>query len=247
MPRKLRHWIAGVPQHIILRGHNKQPIFMDDSDRLFWQETVAKYAKELEIAIHAYVWMDNHVHLLVTTPNQEAASRWIQSVGRTYVARFNTRHQRSGTLWEGRFKSSLVDSETYLITCMRYIELNPVRAGIVSHPKEYPWSSWHTNAEGEHNTFITPHPVYLAYSKNRLKRCEKYKEAALIPIKESDLLFIRQAINSGAAIGSEAFIARANITVGDDLTPRKRGRPKKRKEDDDDRRPKKVSKRSRRV
>ena len=137
MARKKRFTIPGVPQHVIQRGHNREPCFYSKEDHIKYCYTLQEAANKNGVAIHAYVLMTNHTHLLVTPSQEHSVTHMMQDLGRKYVRYINVTYQRSGSLWEGRFKSSLVDSEKYLLTCMRYIEMNPVRAGMVTHPSEY--------------------------------------------------------------------------------------------------------------
>ena len=134
--------------YVIQRGNNRQACFYADQDYQFFLEWLGKYAKETGCAIHAYVLMTNHVHLLVTPKQAESAGQLMKRLGQRYVQYVNRTYRRSGTLWEGRFRSCLTQDDEYLLRCYRYIELNPVRAGMVSHPAEYPWSSYQVNGQG---------------------------------------------------------------------------------------------------
>ena len=167
MARLPRYVIPGQPQHIIQRGNNRQAIFATDADYQFFRDALVEAAGKHDLRIHAYVWMTNHIHLLATPGYEDSISKVFQSTGRRYVQYFNHTYTRSGGLWEGRYRATVVDSERYLLTLMRYIELNPVRAGMVGHPAEYPWSSHAFNAQGErsgngvrHDFFIFPSSVY---------------------------------------------------------------------------------------
>ena len=143
MPRLPRYVLPGQPQHVIQRGNNREPIFYDYSDYRFYLEKLAAACQKHDCSLHAYVLMTNHVHLLITPHSMDGIGKVLQMLGRYYVQYFNYTYDRTGTLWEGRYKATLIDSEQYLLTCMRYIELNLVRAGIEEHPKDYPWSSYH--------------------------------------------------------------------------------------------------------
>ena len=163
MARLPRYVIPGQPQHIIQRGNNRQVIFAADADFQFFRDALIDAADNHGLAIHAYVWMTNHIHLLATPKEEDSISKVFQSVGRKYVQYFNYTYQRSGTLWEGRYRATVVDSERYLLTVMRYIELNPVRADMVAHPRDYAWSSYRRNADGEAGAnadWLTPHREY---------------------------------------------------------------------------------------
>ena len=148
--------------HIVHRGHSRGPTFRGDDDCRHYLETLRKASRDSGCAVHAYVLMTNHVHLLLTPEDASGPARVMQAIGRQYVRYVNRRYGRSGTLWEGRFRSSVVGSERYLFACSRYIELNPVRAAMVSHPDQYRWSSYHRNAYGEADELITPHVSYRA-------------------------------------------------------------------------------------
>ncbi|WP_228766890.1 transposase [Thiomicrorhabdus heinhorstiae] len=160
---RLPHFtILGQPQHVIVRGNNREPIFYADADYLFYLEKLQQACEKHHCDLHAYVLMTNHVHLLITPNTENGISKAMQMIGRYYVQYFNHTYQRTGTLWEGRYKATLIDSEAYALSCYRYIELNPVRADMVSHPAEYPWSSYRYNALGEKYKLI---PVLLVRSK----------------------------------------------------------------------------------
>ncbi|MEW6039325.1 MAG: transposase [Pseudomonadota bacterium] len=162
--------IPGQPQHIIQRGNNRQVIFAADEDYQFFRDALVDAAKKYGLSIHAYVWMTNHIHLLVTPEFGCSISKVLQSVGRRYVRYFNLTYRRSGTLWEGRYRATVVDSERYLLTLMRYIELNPVRAGMVSYPADYSWSSFRHHAQGEsecHAEWLTAHEEYLRLGRTK--------------------------------------------------------------------------------
>jgi putative transposase len=154
MARKPRFTLPGYPQHIIQRGNNRSVIFGDDADRLFYLDKLKAACECFECHIHAYILMTNHVHLLMTPETVTGISKTMQSLGRSYVQYFNWRYQRTGTLWEGRYKASVLDTECYLLTCYRYIEMNPVRAGMVDHPQDYRWSSHACNAAGHTDPLV---------------------------------------------------------------------------------------------
>ena len=164
-----------------------------------------KYAREFSCAIHAYVLMQNHVHLLATPAEAGASSRMMQSLGRCYVAYFNARHDRTGTLWEGRFKSCLVDSDAYMLACYRYIEMNPVRARLVARPEDFPWSSFAHNALGAHDALITPHATFLALGLTAERRSQAYRDlvSRLLPPQLVDE--IRLNLKQQRALGRDSF------------------------------------------
>ena len=205
MARKPRFRVTGLPQHVIQRGNNRQPCFLDDTDRCRYLADLEEALHRHEVELHAWVLMSNHVHLLATPRTGRALPCMMQTLGRRYVRWFNDRHERSGTLWEGRYRASLVDSESYLLACMRYIELNPVRAGMVRHPRDYRWSSHAANALGAADPLVTPHPVYLALRATMPERLSAYRRLCSRAIGKKALAAIREAANSGTALGTEAF------------------------------------------
>jgi len=230
LARQPRFTVPGHPHHLIQRGNNRQPVFMDDEDRLVWLELLHAHAAEHQVAVHAYVLMGNHVHLLVTPETQEGPSRMVQAVGRLYVRGFNRRHGRSGTLWEGRYRSTLLESERYLLACMAYLDLNPVRASVVSAPADYRWSS-HAHCIGlRRDPALTPHALYWALGNTPFAREQAYArlvQAALGSKAQSEL---GQALHGRAALGGEDFIARLQAQTQRRLTPARAGRPTRPKE-----------------
>ena len=206
---------------------NRTACFFTDVNRHFYLKCLAKFAARRGCAIHAYVLMSNHVHLLVTPAANGAVAALLQDLGRTYVRILNTVHGRTGTLWEGRFKSSLVDSENYLLTCHRYIELNPVRAGIVNHPAEYPWSSHAHYVLGRTNALITEHPAYLGLGNDSGERRSAFQSLFHEELGPPILTTIRNATNAGAAMGSEEFLTRTASITGRPVRLPQRGRPHK--------------------
>lgn len=205
MPRKPRFNLIGVPQHVIQRGNNREPCFYAEEDYRRYLDTLTEAANKFHCRIHAYVLMTNHVHLLVTPMVDYGISQMMQSLGRRYVYYVNKTYRRTGTLWEGRYKSSLVDSDAYLLTCMRYIELNPVRASMVNHPGEYKWSSYATNAQGAQVETITPHPLYLALGMEQGERIYAYRELFRHQVDNDTLHEIRDALNHELVLGRSYF------------------------------------------
>ena len=176
MPRALRACPINIPQHIIQRGNNRQTCFANEEDFANYAQWLRDASLRYAVDIHAWVFMTNHVHLLVTPKQEGGISAMMQHLGRRYVRYFNSRYERSGTLWEGRFKSCLIDSDAYLFQCQRYIELNPVRACMVKNPDNYRWSSYHAHARGIDTQIWTPHPLYLALGDNKTQRIKAYRE-----------------------------------------------------------------------
>lgn len=206
MARLPRFVIPGQPQHVIQRGNNRMDIFQADGDHRFYLEKLAEMAEKHGCQIHAYVLMSNHVHLLVTPLTESAIGRMMQGVGRYYVQYFNHCYRRTGTLWEGRYRATPIDSEQYLLTCMRYIELNPVRAtDMANHPAEYPWSSYHYNALGKDDPIVTPHLEYKRLGVTGAERQAAYRQRFKTRIPEMSLEAIREATNKAWVLGSDRF------------------------------------------
>jgi putative transposase len=201
MPRRARLKMAGLPWHVWQRGVNRSRCFSGIADRKLYLELLAKFAAVHDCRVHAYVLMPNHVHLLVSPGSDGAASKMMKAIGERYVRAFNKRHKRTGTLWEGRFKSTVVDTEQYLFTLYRYIELNPVRAGMVRHPSEYPWSSYAVNAEGAASDLVTPHRLFLAMGEDEEGRRRRYRESFDSLLTDRELTDIRDALSGGFALG----------------------------------------------
>lgn len=222
------HRIAplGIPQHIIQRGNNRQACFASDQDMAFYAELLREYSEKYKVSLHAWVFMTNHVHLLATPGITDAVSNMMQSVGRRYVRYFNREYRRSGTLWEGRFKSSLVQTEHYLLQCQRYIELNPVRAGMVDDPAQYAWSSYQCNALGKPIRMNTPHQEYLALGRTDVDRRAAYRELFRFHVDDELISDIRQAVNKGMALGNDRFKQEIEQVCGRRVTPAKMGRPR---------------------
>ncbi len=205
MARQSRFLLPGHPQHIIQRGNNRHIIFADDKDYLFYLECLQQGCCQHSCQLHAYVLMTNHVHLLLTPETDSSISKTLQSIGRRYVQYFNYRYRRTGTLWEGRYKAALIDSENYLLCCYRYIELNPVRAGMVEQGGAYRWSSYRHNALGEPNAFIQPHPIYLALGATDLQRQQCYRELCTHSLNQQTLNTLRQSTQKSWVVGSDKF------------------------------------------
>lgn len=205
MARLPRFDISGVAQHIVQRGNDRLPCFAADLDYSRYLQDLRDVAQENGCAIHAYVLMTNHVHLLATPEKSGAISRMMQALGRRYVSYFNRQYRRTGTLWEGRYKSCLVDSQDYVLRCYRYIELNPLRARMVSSPTEYRWSSYSYNANGDCNLLVTPHETYLALGKLEVDRCLYYAAFVSEALIEAELKEIRSYLQQGRALGTRRF------------------------------------------
>ena len=236
MARLPRYVIPGQPQHIIQRGNNRQLIFAAEADYQFFRDALVEAAHKHGLAIHAYVWMTNHVHLLATPGFDDSISKTFQSVGRRYVQYFNYTYKRSGTLWEGRYRATVVDSERYLLTLMRYIELNPVRAGMVAMPQEYPWSSYRHNALGEggpNADWLMPHEEYIRLGFADLTRQKAYQALFAAAIDQGDLAAIRDCTHKGWALGGQRFQAEIEALGRLQSASRGVGRPRKQASDRD--------------
>lgn len=226
MPRKPRMYMAGVPSHVIQRGNNRDACFYTEQDYLFYLECLQDACLRYHVSVHAYVLMTNHVHLLLTPEEPTGVSCVMQSVGRRYVQYINYEYRRSGTLWEGRHKASMVEAEMYLLTCMRYIELNPVRANMVKHPAEYRWSSYQTNAQGIATTLITPHETYLAIHPNKDTLQYAYRSLFENQLEQVDIHTIRKASQFSMPLGSERFKQQIEATLKRSIGYSRRGRPR---------------------
>lgn len=227
MPRRPRIHLPGIPQHIIQRGVDRQPVFFAEADFRFYLDWLGEYAHKRKIPIHAYCLMTNHVHLLLDAPDAGELSGLMQDMGRRYVQYVNRTYHRSGGLWEGRYKASLVQSDRYLLTCMRYVELNPVRANMVTAPGEYRWSSYRGNGLGEEDPVVTPHGEYLALGATDEARQVAYRSLFAGLSDDSDWLLIRTATQQGVLMGDSHFAEAVSARIGQSVQPGRRGRPRK--------------------
>ena len=227
MPRRARIALPNVPIHLIQRGNNRQPCFFADEDYRRYLDWLAEYAGKSGCRIHAYALMTNHVHLLLSSDRVDAGGSLMKSLGQRYVQYVNHVYRRSGTLWEGRFRSCPVQEESYLLGCQRYIELNPVRANMAAHPAEYRWSSYRANAQGEANALVQPHPLYAALGSDAATRQGAYRELFRYELEPGMVDEIRRATNGNFALGSERFAAAVAEMIGRRATPGQSGRPRK--------------------
>jgi len=206
MARLPRLTLAGYPHHVIQRGNNRQVIFVDRQDFETMLALLAENAQKFAVAIHAYVLMDNHFHLLATPATADALPLMMQAVGRSYVRYFNQRHGRSGTLWEGRYRSTLIETERYLLACMVYIDLNPVRAGMVALPAAWPWSS-HAHYLGQRvDKLVTPHALYWALGNTPFAREAAYAALVQTGIGSGEQAALTDAALRGWALGDADFV-----------------------------------------
>ena len=214
-----------IPQHIIQRGNDRQTCFASEEDFSAYIGWLKTYSAKYQVEIHTWVLMTNHVHILCTPRRLNAVSEMMQSLGRQYVRYFNFSYKRTGTLWEGRYKSCLVQGEEYLLQLYRYIELNPVRADLVEDPANYKWSSYQINALGKTSNLCTPHPIYMEMGGNAIERQDNYRELFKQHVDGKLLEDIRQATNKGMVIGSDKFREEIEVLTGRRMTAKKMGRP----------------------
>ena len=225
MPRKPRFFLPDIPVHIVQRGHSREPVFFENDDYSAYLHWVEEAAERHECEIHAYVLMTNHAHLLVTPRDKKSVSLLMQHIGRRYTPYVNHTYGTSGSIWEGRFKSSLIQDEKYLLTCMRYIELNPVRANMVTNPAQYRWCSYRCNAQAKDNNLITPHPLYQQLGRTTLERCEAYKALFKAHLDPEDLKDIRASLQTGTPLGNEYFKEKIEKKLKTKVGQARRGRP----------------------
>lgn len=223
MPRLPRFDLPGYAQHVIQRGHNGSLIFFEPEDRNRYLAILQEAADVQAVDVHAYVLMRNHVHLLVTPRRRRALSRMMQVLGRKYAQHVNSAHGRTGTLWDGRFRSTVVDGGEYLLTCQRYVELNPVRAGLVRLPGSYPYSSFRHYVVGEPDDLLTPHPVYLALGETPETRRCAYRALFDRPLDQAILDELRRGTNHGWAVGRPCFKKEIEIVARRRAEPKPRG------------------------
>ena len=227
MARLPRLYLPGCAQHIIQRGNNRDACFYGEADYQAYLAFLKDAAAKYQVDIHAFVLMTNHVHLLATPADEQGIGRLMQALGRKYVQYFNHTYGRTGTLWEGRYKSTLVDANAYLLTVYRYIELNPVRAGMVAHASEYPWSSYPSNAMGKAIQLLTPHPQYAQLGKTAKERQQAYRSLFRGRMSERDLMAIRESTNKAWALGNDRFKAQIEAKTGRRAIPLGRGGDRK--------------------
>ena len=214
MPRSARLLFPGHPLHIVHRGVNRGVCFADDADHSFYLGLLQELLRAAGCELHAYVLMTNHVHLLITPGDADSAARLMKPVAQRHAQRYNKRWKRTGPLWEGRFKSSLVDSHGYALSCHRYIEENPLRAGMVRHPATYRWSSFRANAMGYACPFLTEHSSMQALHGDPVERLIAYRALFDTPMADREIEVFRRALKSGLAAGSPDFIERVGIASG---------------------------------
>ena len=232
MPRRARLSLPGIPWHIIQRGNNRSVCFHSEQDYQFYLHYLKEFADKFGCAVHAYVLMTNHVHLLITPAREDSAGLLMKHLGQRYVQYINRTYQRSGTLWEGRFRSCLTQSEEYVLACYRYIELNPVRAGMVMRPQDYRWTSYHANGLGKANALLTPQDEYRRLGKNDEERREAYRALFKPHMEPERIDEIRDATNGNFALGGKRFQQRIESALGRRAIRGVSGRPSKQVQSD---------------
>jgi putative transposase len=223
MARRMRLVFPGIALHVIQRGVNRAACFGVDADYLVYLSQLRHLSAKHGCVVHAYCLMTNHVHLLLTPATKHSCTALMRDLGQRYVPYFNARHGRTGTLWEGRFRSCIAESARYVLACYRYIELNPVRAKLVSRPSDYQWSSFAVNSGARSDPFLSPHVEFAALAVDSEKRHRAYLELVAEQMDEPLLRAIRDASNTGYPLASEEFKARALAPLGWKIAPAKPG------------------------
>lgn len=223
MPRSLRLVLPGVAVHVIQRGNNRAACFRSDSDYLVYLAHLRQLSEKYDCAIHAYCLMTNHVHLLLTPQAADACTGLMRDLGQRYVQYFNREHDRTGTLWEGRFRSCIAESARYVVACHRYIELNPVRAGLVEQPSGYPWSSYAVNSGARSDPLLSSHPDVEALANDAASRCAAYRRLFAEGLDPVLIQNIRDATNAGYPLASDTFKANVLEPLGWKMEPGKPG------------------------
>jgi len=225
MARLPRLTLAGYPHHVVQRGNNRQPICLDTADFQTLHSLLYEHARKFNVSIHAYVLMGNHFHLLATPPTDDALPKMMQSVGRSYVRYFNDRTHRTGTLWEGRYKSTVIEADPYLLACMVCIDLNPVRAGLVAQARDYPWSSYGHYGGLHADKLITPHSLMWKLGNTPFAREAAYSQLVLSGINQDQQTALTDAVLLGWALGGENFISELQKKTPRRLSKSSPGRP----------------------
>jgi putative transposase len=223
MPRQARFIVPDIALHVIQRGHNRNACFRDDTDRMVYLATVAELLRGNACALHAYCLMTNHIHMLLTPATPNACATLMRNLGQRYAQYFNRRYDRTGALWEGRYRSCLVDSANYILACYRYVERNPVRADMVSSAAAYRWSSYQGNTGRALNRLLTPHVEYLALGNDESTRWSAYRQMLEVADEPGFLTAIRDATNGGLALVDDALKAKLQTDTGRRLEHKKPG------------------------
>ena len=223
MARQRRFDVPGLPQHVIQRGNNRSVIFGNEADLAYFHKLMVETTKRCGVAVHAYVFMTNHIHLLATPGIPGAVGKTMQSLGRRYVQYFNRRYHRSGTLWEGRYRATVVDEEKYLLACYRYIELNPVRAEMVALADDFSWSSFRRNATDAADELVTSHPIYEALGQSATQRTRAYRALFKNDLSVQTVEELRERTNKGWVLGGSKFRAEVEALTQRQTSPKQRG------------------------
>lgn len=221
MPRVHRHFLPGQPVHVIARGNNRQQTFFSPQDARFYLDLLGEAAAEHGLAIHAYVLMTNHVHLLASPRDADSLPKAMRDIAWHYTRRINATQSRTGSLWEGRYRGCLIDTETYFFVCSRYIELNPLRAGLAAAPEAYRWSSYRANALAERDALMTPHQLYLDLAATAVGRASSYRALFDQPLPAESIETLRHATQRGLAAGSPRFLDKLERRTGAAFKPRR--------------------------
>jgi putative transposase len=227
MARLARLYVPDQPQHVILRGIGEQPAFIDDADYALFIDSLKTAARDHHLSVHAYVLLPNCVQLLVTPRDETSLPKTMQAVGRRYVAYFNRRHGRRGTLWEGRYRATVFEGEQYFLTCSRLIELSPVRYERVASPEQYRWSSYAHHVGLTLDPVVTDHPLYWALGNTPFERQRAYKELCEQPLPQNTIEALQQATLKGWVLGSDTYRVWAAREANRRVSPLQRGRPRK--------------------
>ncbi len=229
MARLPRLTVPGYPHHIIQRGNNRQAIFAAPEDYRTLLALVEEHARAAQVAVHAYVLMSNHFHLVATPETAEGIPRMMQAVGRRYVRYFNQAQSRTGTLWEGRYRSTLIQAERYLLACMVYLDLNPVRAGLVAGPQDYPWSSHSHYVGASVDHLVTPHPLYWSLGNTPFAREMAYAELVRSGLSAEQQSALTSSAMRGWALGDQDYVADLQKRTERRVAKRSAGRPRQTK------------------
>jgi putative transposase len=227
MARLPRLIVPNQPHHVIQRGTDGTLIFRDDADYRIFLRHLRDASKAYSVAIHAYVLMSNHVHLLASPSDVEGLAKMMQWIGRQYVPYFNRRYQRTGTLWQGRYRTSVIDTEHYFMVCSRYIELNPVRAALCVRPEDHLWSSYRHHIGLQHDSLITEHGLYWSLGNTPFEREAAYRGLVEQGLHEREIVELQDVMNRGWALGTTVFKENLEKQTNRRVAPGKRGRPKK--------------------
>ena len=227
MPRKPRMYLPGIPCHVVQRGNDRKACFFAEDDYFFYLQSLKQACQKYQVEVHAYVLMTNHVHLLMTPSDEIGISRVMQWLGRYYVQYINKTYRRTGTLWEGRHKSSLINADQYLLSCYRYIELNPVNANMVEHPGDYQWSSYRWHAYGETDLIITDHPLYQELGISQDARTTNYRTLFSSMLDKKMIHEIAKSAQFSMPLGNQNFKEQIEQTLGRSIGKSRVGRPRK--------------------